>query len=283
MTLDPRLHAFRDDVADVRLQGRVDAARFVEGTVKQVRDPLVTVHGEPRSDATCVTQALFGEQVTVFDEHEGWAWAQLDTDGYVGYLPADALTSEAYQPTHRVSVLSSYLYTGPTIKTQPAICIYLNSNVSVIANEGDFSRLQDGRYVWTRHISPLSEFDDDPATVAERYRHVPYLWGGKSQAGLDCSGLVQLAYHATGRECPRDSDMMQHSIGEPLLINDLSGLRRGDLIFWSGHVGMMLDNDRLIHANGYHMTTVIEPVAEAVSRIATLFGPVTQIRRPESD
>ncbi len=280
MALDPRLHAYRPDIADAGLEGLVEANRFVAGEVRQVVAPLAGVYAEPRSDAQCTSQVLMGERVKVFEDREGWAWGQLLQDGYVGYVPSDALAARLSEPTHRVAVLSSYLYTAPAIKTQPAIAVYLNSRVTVTEIDGDFAQLCDGRFVWSRHLRLLGDTADDPTSIAERFEHVPYLWGGKSQAGVDCSGLVQVSYEAAGRECPRDSDMMQQNLGEPLLINDLSGLERGDLVFWKGHVGIMLDAERIIHANGYHMTTVIEPLREAVKRIGAMFGQITGLRRP---
>lgn len=289
MSLDPRLNAFRPDLADRRLASKVEADRFVAGTLRQIIDPLVNVYAEPRSDAQCTSQALYGERLTVFEDREGWAWCQLQQDRYVGYLSSDTLTDQLTEPTHTVSALSTYLYTAPGIKTQPVIAIYMNSKVTVVETDGNFARLSDGRYIWASHLTPIGPVTEDPtgdpATIAERFQHVPYLWGGKSQAGLDCSGLVQLSYNAAGKACPRDSDMMQETIGEPLLINDVASLefgnlQRGDLVFWQGHIGMMLDPTRIVHANGHHMTTVIEPLAEAVDRIARLFGPVTGFRRP---
>ncbi len=280
MTLDPRLNAFRPDVADERLRGQVESARFTTGEIHQVTAPVADIHGEPRFDASLTSQALFGERVRVFDVHEGWAWGQCQQDGYVGYLPASALSDQLSEASHRLCVLSSYLYRQPGIKSQPVTPVYLNSRFAVISEDGDFAQLADGRFVWARHISPIGRGDGDPIAVAERFEHVPYLWGGKTQAGLDCSGLVQASYAAAGLSCPRDSDMIQAGLGTPLLINDLAGLQRGDLVFWQGHVGMMLDSERMIHANGYHMATVVEPLAQAIERISALYGPVTGFRRP---
>ncbi|MDH3741892.1 MAG: C40 family peptidase [Hyphomicrobiales bacterium] len=280
MPLDPRLNAYREDIADARLKGQVEAGNFVDGQLRQIIDPIVTLHAEPHRDAQSTSQALYGERVTIFEDREGWAWGQLEQDGYVGYLSGGSLSADLTEPTHAVAVLSTYLYTAPGIKTQPVVAVYLNSNVSVTGTDGDFARLADGRFAWARHLRPLGDEAGDPASIAEQFQYVPYLWGGKSQAGVDCSGLVQLSYHATGRQCPRDTDMMQEAIGEPLLINGLDGLQRGDLVFWKGHIGMMLDADRLVHANGYHMSTVVEPLRDAVDRIGKLFGPVTGFRRP---
>lgn len=280
MTLDPRLNAYRSDIADAGLEGRVASGKFIDGELRQIIDPIVNIHAAPHSDAQCTSQALYGERMTVFEDREGWAWGQLGHDGYVGYLSGGSLSPDLTKPTHAVAVLSTYLYTAPGIKTQPVVAVYLNSSMAVSDIDGDFARLADGRYIWAHHLRLLGDHADDPACVAEQFQYVPYLWGGKSQAGLDCSGLVQLSYHAAGRDCPRDSDMMHAAIGEPLLINDLDGLQRGDLVFWKGHIGMMLDAERLVHANGYHMSTVIEPLRDAVDRIGKMFGPVTGFRRP---
>ena len=280
MTLDPRLNAYRPDLADARLRGRVAAQRYVDGIPHQVSAPLVDVHAKPDAASSLTSQVLFGEQIMVFEIKDGWAWGQSMTDGYVGYMLTEGLSETVSEPTHRVRVLSSYLYREPGIKTRPAVPVYLNSQLSVVAQEGDFAQLADGRFIWARHIAPIAETAADAVQVAEQFAFVPYLWGGKTQAGLDCSGLVQMSFAAAGRPVPRDSDMLEQSLGSPLLINDLDGLERGDLVFWKGHVGIMLDSARLIHANGYHMTTVIEPLGEAVERIAGLFGPVTSFRRP---
>jgi cell wall-associated NlpC family hydrolase len=280
MTLDPRLNACRPDLADARLKGTVEASGFADGIPHQIASPVITLHAAPAPDAQSTTQALLGETARVFDTVDGWSWLQLDHDGYVGYVEAGALSPRISETTHRVSVLSTFIYPSASIKSQPVTAIYLNSRLSVVGREGDFARLHDGGYVWHDHLVPDRQFEDDPASVAERFVHVPYLWGGITQVGLDCSGLVQQSHHACGRRCPRDSDMMEAGLGEHLLINDLSSLKRGDLVFWRGHVGMMLDSERLIHANGHHMRTVIEPLQQAVRRIADMFGEVTSWRRP---
>ena len=280
MTLDPRLNAYRSDLADEKLRGKVMSTEFISGKIHRVSDPVAAIHVSPTPNAGLISQALYGTRVRVFDEREGWAWGQCENDGYVGYLPVSALSSILDDPTHRVSVLSSYLYTAPDIKAQPVVAVYLNSHLAIVVINGDFAQLADGRFIWARHICPITEFVDNPADIAEEFEHVPYLWGGGTQAGLDCSGLVQTSFAACGKLCPRDSDMMEQGLGKPLLINDLAGLTRGDLVFWKGHVGMMLDDNRLIHANGYHMTTVVEPLQDAVQRIEDLFGPMTGTRRP---
>lgn len=280
MTRDPRLNAYRPDLADARLAGEVEAQRYVEGEPYSVAAPLVGVRSAPRPDAAQITQALMGEAATVFDVAAGWAWCQFRHDGYVGYVPAAALAPGIDEATHRVVVPTTFLYPAADLKSAPHTAIHMNTPVHVVDHGTPWSRIADGRYVFTRHLSGLGEHAAEPAAAAVLFENVPYLWGGRTQQGLDCSGLIQTAFHAAGRACPRDTDMIERDIGTALPFGDPGVLRRGDLVFWTGHVGMMLDGERLIHANGYHMLTAIEPVVQALERIATLFGPAKSFRRP---
>lgn len=277
--LDPRLHAYRPDLADVSLSGRVEASRFVEPRLMQVIEPIVTVHRAPRFDAMQLTQALFGEVVKLFHEEEGWAWVQLARDGYVGYVNGNALSPDVVAPTHRVAVPSTFMYPEANLKTLPVLPLTLNAQLTVIAEAGAFSQISNGRFVFTAHLKSLNDFERDFVSVAEMFRHTPYYWGGKSVHGLDCSGLVQLALEACGSPALRDSDMQETSLGEELLVNDLDSLRRGDLVFWNGHVGIMTDERMLLHANGHHMMVAAEPLKDAVDRIAARYGQLTCIRR----
>ena len=279
MTLDPRLHAYHDDLADIALRGKVEALRFVKPELRQMTVSIASVHAEPRMDAATVTEALLGEQVNVFQIKDGWAFVQLVADRYVGYLPARCLTSQVLETTHRIAVPSTLLYVRPDIKATPVQHVYMNSLVSVIKIEGDFARLRDHRFVWLKHLMPAGTTWDDPATIAEAFVNAPYLWGGKSAAGLDCSALVQLAWQACGFDCPRDTDMIQSAFGKPLQRDRNLKLARNDMVFWKGHVGLMLDSSSLIHANGYHMQVVVEPLSSAIGRIASLYGQVTGVSR----
>ena len=277
--LDPRLHAHRPDLADAALAGKVEAERFVEPRLMQVIEPVVTVHKAPRFDAMQLTQALFGETVKLFHEEEGWAWVQLAKDGYVGYVNGNALSPHVVAPTHRVAVPSTFMYPDANLKTLPAIHLTLNAQVAVTAENGAYSQLSNGRFVFTAHLKHVDEVEPDFVAVAEMFRHVPYYWGGKSVQGLDCSGLVQLSLEACGMKALRDSDMQEATLGERLLVNDLDGLKRGDLVFWNGHVGIMTDENTLLHANGHHMMVVAEPLKDAADRIASRYGQLTSIRR----
>ncbi|KZE36234.1 C40 family peptidase [Chelatococcus daeguensis] len=282
MLTDPRTTPARPDLAADFLAGTVVATRYVRARERRIVAASAPLRREPRPDAPLDTEALAGEAVRVFEEEEGWAWAQLAGDGYVGYLPVSALGAFEPAPTHRVAVLRTFVYPGPSIKLPPVGALSLMAGVTVSGFEGDFARLADGSAIFARHLAfvgpPLA---DDFVTIAERFVGVPYLWGGKTSLGIDCSGLVQLALSAAAVEAPRDSDLQERTLGSPLPITEeFTGLRRGDLVFWKGHVGIMVDSANLLHANGHHMATVIEPLAVAAARIeAAGAGPVTSIKR----
>jgi cell wall-associated NlpC family hydrolase len=281
--LDRRVTPFRSDLAAQNLRGLVEAARYVPGATMRVAWPSAPLRRRPASDAPLDTEALRGEAVTVYDEEEGWAWGQLETDGYVGYLPSEALASGLPEPTHRVAVLRSFVYPGPDLKLPPLEHLSLCAGVTVASVEGDYARLATGAAVFARHLVPIESAEPDFVAVAERFVGTPYLWGGKTSLGLDCSGLVQVSLGAAGIPAPRDSDMLS-TIGEAVELRpDFSGLQRGDLVFWKGHMGVMLDAARLLHANGHHMLTAIEPLATAEERIRrNSYGPITGIRRLEA-
>ncbi len=284
--LDRRLHAFRPDLADFALKGKIDAEQFATGQLMQVITHAAPLHREPRKDAPLDTEALCGEMVQVFETGEGWAWGQLAVDGYVGYLPAERLGLPAPPPTHRVSAVRTFAYPGPSMKLPRAMSLSLGSRVHVLDRQGDFAVVAGvaglaRSFVWFAHLDGLDHHAPDPVAVAERLLHAPYLWGGKSSLGLDCSALVQLSLDAAGMNVQRDSDMQERSIGEPVAFgSDGLGLRRSDLVFWKGHVGLMQDARSLIHANGHHMLVASEPLSAAVERIgAKGGGPVTTVRR----
>ncbi len=277
--LDTRLHAYRSDLADKKLEGRVEAARFTQGVVMEVVASCVTLHRKSDAASMQITQALFGEKMAAFEVGDDWVWCQLKRDGYVGYVARHAVSHELTSPTHQVAVPLTFMYPQSNIKTQPVVEIPMNARLQVIRSDENFSELANGKFVFGKHIQPIDSFAQDFVGVAEKYLNVPYYWGGKSSCGLDCSGLVQVSLEACGIASPRDADMQEEQLGQSLMINDLDGLRRGDLVFWDGHVGIMADSETLLHANGFHMMTVKEPLQEAIARIAPTGGPVTSIKR----
>jgi cell wall-associated NlpC family hydrolase len=283
VSFDRRLTPVRPDLAAEYLRGLVDAPRFAEGGKMRIVVASAPLRRSPQADAPLETEALFGETVTVYDESEGWAWAQLECDQYVGYLPAATLGAPS-APTHRVAALRTHAYPGPAIKLPPRMALSLGAQVTIIGREDDFAVSQDGLYLWSRHLAELDTREPDPVTVAELFLETPYLWGGRTSEGIDCSGLVQTALMAAGIASPRDSGMQEATLGEPIAIDDPSApLARGDRVFWKGHVGIMRDPTTLLHANGWHMKTVSEPLAQARERIAAHGGgQVTRVRRLSS-
>lgn len=277
---DARLPA-RPDLAAAHLKGKVEATRFVEGTPMRVRVPVAPLRREPRSDALLDTEALLGEAVMVYEnDAEGWSWVQLQDDSYVGYMPTEALGPDQMAPTHRIDALRTFVYPGPSIKEPPLTALSFGSTIAVIGEDGKFLRTDAG-FIFAMHAKPLDETEDDYAGTAERYGGIPYLWGGKSSLGIDCSGLVQTALKAAGIACPRDTSMQVNELGSPIPFDDsLRGLQRGDFVFWKGHVGIMLDAENLVHANGHFMEVVSEPLRMARDRtIAKGSGPIVMVRR----
>ncbi len=279
MMLDRRVNAIRPDLADERLRGQVKAPRYAAGVRYQLVRPIAPLKSHPQPGAPIENEVLMGERLSVFDTADGWAWAQLERDGYVGYVPADALSRSIIEPTHRVAALATFVYPEPNIKAPPLMHLSLGSEVAVELQDERFARLKSGHFVVGRHLAPLDRPAQDFVEVAERFIGVPYLWAGRSRVGLDCSGLVQLSLEAAGRKAPRDSDMQQ-GLGNPVPIsNDLEGLERGDLVCWRGHIGIMVDSMLMIHANAHHMSVIVEPLVTAAERSRRAGEPIRTIRR----
>lgn len=277
---DPRLTPARSDLAAKHLEGKVQAARFVAGEAFEVIEAIAPVRRAAASDAEQLTQALRSERVIIYDRNgEGFAWGQLEADGYVGWLPESALVRPGAAPTHKVTALSTLAFPGPSIKLPPAHAFPMGTRVTVAREDGPFAITSEHLYLPRTHLAPLDVKAADFVAVAERFVGVPYLWGGKSHLGIDCSGLVQVSLNAAGTACLRDSDMQQASLGEPLPAAEWSRLRRGDLLFWKGHVAIARDADSIVHANAHHMATVIEDARDAIARIKAAGSELVAIRR----
>lgn len=278
---DPRLTAARGDIAAKYLEGKVSAERFVAGEEFEIAHALAPLCEAPRSDAALLTQALKGERVTIYDRTgEGFAWGQLNGDGYVGWLPDAALAKPSAAPTHKVTALRTFAFPGPSIKLPPVETLSLGARLTITREDGGvFAVTREGWHLPRRHLGGIDALESDFVTVAERFVGTPYLWGGKSSLGIDCSGLVQVALTAAGTGCPRDSDMQKEGLGRELTAAETGALQRGDLIFWKGHVAIVRDATTIVHANAHHMATVIEHTREAIARIKAAGSEVVAIKR----
>lgn len=224
------------------------------------------------------TALLYGQKFNVYEKGRGWVWGQAvplipgsERPGYVGYIPKRAISDDAFEPTHCVNALRAPVFNKPDIKSHILHALPLNAQVRKDAEDGDFLQIGAGAYIHSRHVRVLSEPDGERDFIdfAEIFLETPYVWGGTGNMGLDCSGLLQMALCAVGKDAPRDADMQEDELGERLPIDESENLQRGDLIFWPGHVGIMCDEQIFLHANAFHMKTAKEPYAEAVARIGT--------------
>jgi hypothetical protein len=269
---DARLTPARPDLAASYLRGAVDAPSFSDGERFSVCVGRVSLRTVPSDDAPQDSELLFGEVVTVYENKNSWAWVQARNDLYVGYVRADSL-GDTMAGTLRVSALMAPIFLAADLKTSVRDMLPMNASVPVLSRNGDYVNIGPG-FVHQQHL--VQETEKDFVAVAERFLGAPYVWGGKTVAGLDCSGLIQTALQAVGRAAPRDTDMMEKVLGGEVMIYEA---RRGDLVFWKGHMGAMLDETRLLHANAFHMAVAIEPLSEAMARIEKVAGPVTAVKR----
>ncbi|WP_157017569.1 C40 family peptidase [Mesorhizobium xinjiangense] len=284
-SLDPRLHAYRPDLADIRLQRRVEAGRFVEGRPMRIAVPAADMRAGPAADSGVNSQLVFGDPVLLFETGGDTAWVQAVEDDYVGYVRSSDLAEPDAGPTHHVVVPRTFAYPGPELKAPATRTLSMGSRVRVVGHAETrgthYALLASGEALIAAHLLAIDEWLPDFVTVAEMFGHTPYLWGGTSGFGLDCSGLIQLAMRMAGRVVLRDSDMQAETIGTPVEPGgDHAGLRRGDLVFWKGHVGIVCAPGQMIHASGHQMMVVKEPLAEAVARIRRVYAEPTGFRRP---
>jgi cell wall-associated NlpC family hydrolase len=277
MQLDPRINPFRPEIAAKYLERKVEAARYVEGDRREVIRATAALRSGPSHEARLVTEALMGERIIVYETtDEGWAWGQLENDGYVGWLSANAIAGSGPAPTHKVAALRTLGFPGPDIKLPPSTGLPMGALLTIARETERFAVTLSGLHIPSAHLALLKEKKSDFVAVAELFLGAPYLWGGKTSLGIDCSGLLQVSLQAAGIACPRDSDMQEQALGRA---SALAELRRGDLVFWKGHVAIARNSGSLLHANAHHMAVAIEPIADAVARIKAAGSEVSGVRR----
>lgn len=234
----------------------------------------------PDGSAEQLNQALFGEPVRMFEQDGEWAYVQLGLDRYVGWMRLASLQKAGREATHRVQVLRTFIYEKADMKSRPMRAVSMNARMALEETSGNFARVEGSGWVFARHVAPLDETETDFVAVARRFVGSPYLWGGRESAGIDCSGLVQVALQATGVYPLRDSDMQEQTLGLPVEPDaGFTNLERGDLVFWKGHVGIMSSPDLLLHASARDMHVEVEPLLQAVDRIRPIAGDVRSVKR----
>lgn len=279
--LDPRVTPARGKIAAARLRGRVEAERFVEGRVMQARAPVAALREAADEGSRRASELRFGDRFEVFDEADGWCWGQALRDGYVGFVARHALDADPFEPDHAVASRTTLLLPEPGIKAPYRAILSLGSLVRVEERANDHVRIAGGGWLFAMHVEPLPAASGDFVAVAERLLEAPYVWGGCSAFGLDCSGLVQLALERVGRTCPRDSDMQMAALGQPVAPDAFAAdQRRGDLVFFPGHVAIVTAPGRVVHANGFEMRVAVHDLAAVVKRAERESGQgIVAVRR----
>jgi cell wall-associated NlpC family hydrolase len=276
VALDPRSNPFRPEIAAKHLQGQVEAKRFVEGKRHQVIEPNTALRRAPSHDARLDTEALLGERVMIYEmTDEGWAWGQLETDGYVGWLSANALGPNGPAATHKVTALRAFAFPGPDIRLPPLAALPMGAQLTIARQDEKFAVTVSGWHIPEVYLAPIKARRSDFVSVAGQFLGSPYLWGGKTSLGLDCRASCEVSFRRPVSPCPRDSDMQELSLGN---CRRSRGLRRGDLVFFKGHVAIARDPESLIHANAHHMAVAIEPAAEGIARIKAAGGAIAAVK-----
>ena len=266
MTQDPRLTPFSGRIARDTLRGVVEARVFVPGTPARIAATVTDLRRTPEGGRE--RQLLHGAEVLVIERRAKVSFVQAEADGACGWVATAAL-APPMPPTHVVASRATHLYRAASIKSGEVMALSLGARLTVLGHEGALARTPEG-FVPASHLRPLSAPEPDPVAVAERLLGTPYLWGGNSAFGIDCSGLVQLAYTLAHRACPADSDQQRAAFG-PFLPEEMP-TERGDLFFWAGHVALAVDGETLIHANGHAMAVTLEPIGPCLARIADSEG-----------
>jgi len=254
--------------------------KLLTGQKLKIINNYTPIKCKPDSNSETISEALYGENFILKKIYKKWLWGKLETDDYEGFISIDSISNKKYEHTHYVSKLRTYTYSKPDIKSVTTDILSINSLITIIDEIKGFSKLNNNDYIFTEHIELESNKNNNYIDTAIKFTNTPYKWGGRTSFGIDCSGLVQLSLMSSGYKCPRDSQMQNKVLGKNIPIQTYhDNLKRGDLIFWDGHVGIMVSSENIIHANSFSMDTKIEKIIDADTRIKSNGNRISSIKR----